>query len=121
MYAQTAPLPRSVWADLDALVLEEFDAIQAELAPPRPRREFDSDEDFVIRAIAYLVGHADPAALMERIASGFPSPPESDGEPSVASASGIGERTTPHQADSRDNGPDGSREFGEEEREGRQS
>ena len=97
MYTATAPLPRSVWADLDALVLEEVEALRIEEAPPPPR--FESDEDFLVRTLAYLAEHPDPSALVERLRKGF-GPPEDSAEdaaeeaapdPTVAAAPEAGE------------------------------
>lgn len=67
MHGQVAPHARSVWADLDAIVLQEVKALRS--APPRPAgATFGSDEEFVDRASAYLEGRGEEAhLLMERL------------------------------------------------------
>ena len=72
MHNLIAPLSRSAWADLDALVLEEVEALDAEarIAPGRPRG-FDSDDDFLVRALTYLADHDDPIGLIARLRDGF--------------------------------------------------
>ncbi len=64
---ESATSARSVWADLDALVLEEVNALDParELAPEPP--DFASDEDFSGRAAAFLRGHPDPESLVEAL------------------------------------------------------
>ena len=64
-----SPPPRSAWADLDALVIEETEALrQGPERPPEPP-PFASDDDFSARAGAWLRGHADPQGLLERLAA----------------------------------------------------
>ncbi|QKD05446.1 hypothetical protein [Mesorhizobium loti] len=67
MHGQVAPHARSVWADLDAIVLQEVKALRS--APPRPvEAPFGSDEEFMDRASAYLEGRGEEAhLLMERL------------------------------------------------------
>ncbi|QND58782.1 hypothetical protein [Mesorhizobium huakuii] len=67
MHGQVAPHARSVWADLDAIVLQEVKALRA--ASPRPAEiPFNSDEEFMDLAAAYLEGRGDEAhLLMERL------------------------------------------------------
>ncbi|BAB53085.1 hypothetical protein [Mesorhizobium japonicum] len=69
MHGQAATHARSVWADLDAIVLQEVKALRA--ASPRPAEiPFGSDEEFMDRAAAYLEGRGDEAhILMERLRS----------------------------------------------------
>jgi hypothetical protein len=64
---ESASSARSVWADLDALVLEEVNALQAapEAGPEAP--DFASAEDFSARAAAFLRGHPDPESLVEAL------------------------------------------------------
>jgi len=67
MHGQAATHARSVWADLDAIVLQEVKALHA--ASPRPAETpFGSDDEFMDRAAAYLEGRGDEAhLLMERL------------------------------------------------------
>ena len=67
MHGQTATRPNSVWADLDALVLEEVEALRA--GPPRVPEPlaFGSEEEFVARASAFLMGRENPDQLIERL------------------------------------------------------
>jgi len=69
MYASPAPRSRSVWADLDALVLEEVNALRTEPEAPAETAapDFASEEDFVSRVAAYLRGHEDREALLARL------------------------------------------------------
>ncbi|HEY0413255.1 MAG TPA: hypothetical protein VGD66_08935 [Allosphingosinicella sp.] len=67
MYPHNRP-PRTAWRDLDALVLEEVEA----LSRPSPTLEivappFACDEDFLARSSAYFAGHDNPEALLERL------------------------------------------------------
>lgn len=76
MNATAAVSRRSPWAGLDALVLEEIEALRAppprrEPPAPAPARGFSSDEDFLMSALRYLAGHPDPAALVARLSAGF--------------------------------------------------
>ena len=79
---------RSVRAGLDALVLEEIEALGASLPPlrhpaPAPVRIFASDEEFLLAALRYLAAHADPGALVARLSAGFeagPTPPAATDE-----------------------------------------
>lgn len=87
-----SPPPRSVWADLDALVLEEMNALrQGPDLPPQPP-PFASDADFSARVGAYLRGHDDPQGLIERLGADLdlfkrpadppaPAPPENGEAP----------------------------------------
>ena len=78
MDAPTPPRSRSVWADLDALVLEEVDALRAGPDLPIETPGFASEEDFAARAAAYLRGHEQPEAVIGRlrIDLGLSEPPE---------------------------------------------
>jgi hypothetical protein len=106
-----APHSRSLWADLDALVLEEVDALRAGPNRPAEAPAFASEDDFVARVSAFLRGHGDPEALVERLCTDLglfkpprdaspatceeppstapdqtesaPPPPESSGEPAA--------------------------------------
>ncbi|RUW43492.1 MULTISPECIES: hypothetical protein [unclassified Mesorhizobium] len=63
MHGQVAPHARSVWADLDAIVLQEVKALRS--VPPRPAEpQFGSDEEFMDRATAYLEGRGEEAHLL---------------------------------------------------------
>ncbi|MEA3066367.1 MAG: hypothetical protein QOJ27_2828 [Sphingomonadales bacterium] len=69
MYLRNPPR-RTAWEDLEALVLEEVEA----LSRPSPAVEivappFACDEDFLARASAYFAGHDDPEGLLERLCS----------------------------------------------------
>jgi len=70
---------RTAWDDLDTLALEEEQALRAETAapppPPVPASPFASDEEFLVRALAHLAGHAAPAALLARLSEGFAPQP----------------------------------------------
>ena len=67
MHGQTATRPTSIWADLDALVLEEVEALRAD--PPRLAEAlaFGSEEEFMVRASAFLAGHDDREQIIERL------------------------------------------------------
>ena len=74
MHGQIASRSRSVWANLDAIVLEEVKALRpaAPRAAEAPALEgeapFRSDEEFMHRATAYLGSRGDEAyRLMERL------------------------------------------------------
>ncbi len=74
MHGQIASRSRSVWANLDAIVLEEVKALRsaapraAEAPAPEEEPPFRSDEEFMHRAMAYLGGRGDEAyRLMERL------------------------------------------------------
>lgn len=74
MHGQITSRSRSVWANLDAIVLEEVKALRpgapraAEAPPPEEEAPFRSDEEFMHRATAYLGGRGDEAyRLMERV------------------------------------------------------
>jgi hypothetical protein len=69
MHAQTATLPHSVLADLDALVLEEVKALRADPSPRSEAPPCGSDEEFMARASAYLKDHDDPERVIERLRS----------------------------------------------------
>lgn len=65
MHGERTALARSVWADLDALVLEEVNALNAApAAAPKPAA-FSSEEDFVAQATAYLRQRDDPLRVIE--------------------------------------------------------
>jgi len=63
MHGQVAPHSRSVWADLDAIVLQEVKALRS---PPQRQTEvpFRSDEEFMDRAMAYLESRGEEAHLL---------------------------------------------------------
>jgi hypothetical protein len=61
------PLPRTAWDDLDALVLEEVEALSGPSAVEILGPSFACDEDFLARASAYFAGHDDPEGLLERL------------------------------------------------------
>ncbi|WP_027061455.1 hypothetical protein [Mesorhizobium loti] len=67
MHGQVAPHSRSVWADLDAIVLQEVKALRS--APPRQTEAiFRSDEEFMDRAATYLEGRGEEAhSLVDRL------------------------------------------------------
>ena len=67
MDAPTPPRSRSAWADLDALVLEEVDALRAGPNLPVETPGFASEEGFIARAAAYLRGRDDPEAVIGRL------------------------------------------------------
>jgi hypothetical protein len=64
MHSDRMALARSVWADLDALVLEEVNALNATPAAPETPA-FSSEEDFVVQAKAYLRQRDDPLRVIE--------------------------------------------------------
>lgn len=75
------PSRRSYWSGLDVLVLEEIDALAAASRPgrrpppPAAGADFASDEDFLVRNLRFLAGHADPASLVASLSAAFPPPP----------------------------------------------
>lgn len=86
---------RSLWADLDALVLEEVDALRAGPHRPAEAPDFASEEAFLARASLYLRGHPDPEALVERLrialapdAPAGDAPPAAGDEPPPAQSGG---------------------------------
>ena len=89
MHAQTATSRYSAWADLDAIVLQEVDALSNRPAGPPVAADFASDEEFVDRVSAYLRDHEEAEALVERLSSElglFRRPePEDTSEPEGAS------------------------------------
>jgi hypothetical protein len=106
---------QSIWADLDALVLEEMEALRA--GPDRPDEApgIGSDDDFIFRASAHLRRHPDPEALVQRLCVelGLFQPP---GEAPPA-----GEASPPTPPESGDRAPaaeSGSEDEGEGEGEG---
>lgn len=69
MHAQRPMPSRSLWADLDALVLEEVNALDA---PPREGIEppaFASEDDFLAQAVAYLRLRDDPLRVLEALSA----------------------------------------------------
>ena len=69
MHAQRPMPSRSLWADLDALVLEEVDALDA---PPRDGIEppaFASEDDFLAQAVGYLRLRDDPLRLIAALSA----------------------------------------------------
>jgi hypothetical protein len=99
MHAPAAAVSRrSLWAGLDALVLEEIEALRKApplRPPPAPATGFASDEEFMVRTLRYLAVHPDPAALVASLSAGFPPAPEAesgsaatiDEEPAAAAVS----------------------------------
>lgn len=76
MNAPAAASRRSPRTDLDALVLEEIEALRRSppplrQAPPKPFGGFASDEEFLVCAMRYLAVHSDPGALLARLSSRF--------------------------------------------------
>jgi hypothetical protein len=76
---------RSHWTGLDALVLEEIEALQTSAprlrhARPAPFAGFASDEEFLMGALRYLAVHPDPGALVARLAAGFQAAPKDEAE-----------------------------------------
>lgn len=73
--------PRRVACDdLDALALEEEQALRAEAAAPAPPppgagSPFASDEEFLVRAVAHLAAHPEPSALLNRLSEPFAPQP----------------------------------------------
>ena len=74
MHWQNASRSRSLWSNLDAIVLEEVRALRpsAPRAADAPAAEaeapFGSDEEFMHRATSYLAGRGEEASrLMERL------------------------------------------------------
>ena len=65
MHGERTALARSVWADLDALVLEEVNALNAAPAASLELPAFSSEEDFVTQATAYLRQRDDPLRVIE--------------------------------------------------------
>jgi hypothetical protein len=108
MHASAAAASRrSLWAGLDALVLEEIEALRT--SPPPLRRpapvaapDFASEEEFLMRTLRYLAGHPDPAALVASLSAGFPPAP--DPEPKGSAATG--EEPVAAPADERTAEPD---------------
>lgn len=65
MHGERMALSHSVWADLDALVLEEVNALDAvSVSRPEPP-VFASEDDFISKATAYLRQHDDPLRLID--------------------------------------------------------
>ena len=65
MHGERMALSLSVWADLDALVLEEVNALQA-VSVSRPELPaFASEDDFISKATTYLRQHEDPLRLID--------------------------------------------------------
>lgn len=62
MHGDRMALSHSEWADLDALVLEEMNALSAGPAEPVA---FRSEADFVAQATAYLRQRDDPLRVIE--------------------------------------------------------
>ena len=74
MHMQIAAGRYSAWADLDAIVRQEVDALSSG-AEEVPAAEFASDEDFIAQAVAYLREHEDAQSLLERLRNELtPSP-----------------------------------------------
>jgi hypothetical protein len=97
MDVSQAMQPRSVWADLDALVLEEMEALRA--GPDRPEDALGcaSDDAFIVRASVHLRGHPDPEALLKRLCaelglfqSSGEAPPAGEAAAAVAAEEGDG-------------------------------
>ena len=111
MHASAAAASRrSLWAGLDALVLEEIEALRTSPPPLRrppsaPAPDFASDEEFLVRTLRYLAGHPDPAALVASPSAGVPPPPapepEPEPEPAPEGATGTGEEPAAAPAEER--------------------
>jgi hypothetical protein len=67
MNAQLSPLRGPLWAALDALVLEEMDALDRPLRKVAEPQDFASDEDFLARTSVFLRGHPGAEGLVERL------------------------------------------------------
>jgi hypothetical protein len=68
MHGERMALSHSVWADLDALVLEEVNALGAVPAGRPEPPAFASEDDFISKATAYLRQHDDPLRLIDDLA-----------------------------------------------------
>lgn len=64
MHGERMALSHAAWADLDALVLEEVNALDAVEAPPPEVLAFSSEDEFLAQAIAYLRQREDPLRLI---------------------------------------------------------
>jgi hypothetical protein len=65
MHDQRMALSPSVWADLDALVLEEVNALDAPGDTRNRPAVFSSEDDFVAQAAAYLRQRAEPHPVID--------------------------------------------------------
>jgi hypothetical protein len=84
MHGQVAHRSRSVWANLDAIVLQEVDALRP-TAPPTAEPAFRSDEEFMDRATAYLGGRGEEAhRLVDRLRGMLSLPGSADAEQTQA-------------------------------------
>lgn len=64
------PMPsRSLWADLDALVLEEVNALDAPSREGVERPAFASEDDFLAQAVGYLRLRDDPLRVIEALSA----------------------------------------------------
>lgn len=64
------PMPsRSLWADLDALVLEEVNALDAASHDSIERPAFASEDDFLALAVGYLRLRDDPLRVIEALSA----------------------------------------------------
>lgn len=75
---------RSVWADLDALVLEEVEALRAGRHHPAEAPPFASEEEFFARVSLYLRGHPNPESLVERLCAELAPLTPVEGAPEAA-------------------------------------
>ena len=66
MHTEHVAHGHSVWADLDALVLEEVDALAEPKEVAEPQK-FGSEDEFVADAVHYLRQRTDPEQLIERL------------------------------------------------------
>jgi hypothetical protein len=82
MNVRQIPSRHSTWDDLDALVVEEMEALAGPPPIPALPVPFLDDEKFLAAALSYLDGHADRDRLLAVLA-GEPLPP-----PSVAPSDG---------------------------------
>lgn len=64
MQGERMALSHSVWADLDALVLEEVNALKSAPVSRSEPSAFASEDDFISKATAYLRQHEDPLRLI---------------------------------------------------------
>lgn len=66
---RTAPRthePRTIWADLDALVLEEVDALSRPTVEA-PASDFATPDAFIAAAVAFLRQQPDPLPIIDDI------------------------------------------------------
>jgi hypothetical protein len=85
MHGQVAHRSRSVRANLDAIVLQEVEALHPVAAPRTTEPPFRSDEEFIDRATAYLGGRGEGAhRLVDRLRNMLSLPGNADADQSQA-------------------------------------